>query len=328
MVIVQARELRNSSKVETRVNRLLSRMASSNSKRPMPESPSSLPRVAVIVLTWNGKTLTLDCLKSLARLEYENVEVIVVDNASTDGTVAAVRDSYPSRVTVIENSDNLGFSRGNNVGIQYALQNGADYILLLNNDTEVDPGLIGGMLNEMTSTSDIGVAGAKIYYASPADQIWFAGGEVFLSRGTTRHIGIRERDTGQFDIAHDVDYVTGCALMTKREVLEEIGALDPTFVAYYEDVDFCMRARRAGYRVVYAPAGKVWHKISSSTGGQASAAKISRKLSSTLIFFRRYASWYHWLTIPFFFGADVIRILFLIFAGRIRDTGATVKSDN
>ena len=280
------------------------------------------------MLTWNGKTLTLDCLESLALLEYGNAEVIVVDNASTDGTVSAVRDAYESRVTIIENDCNLGFSHGNNIGIRYALENGADYALLLNNDTVVDPGLVGGMLDVMTSAPDIGVAGAKIFYASPPDQIWFAGGEVFLSRGTSRHIGIREKDTGQYDTARDVDYVTGCALMAKREVFEKIGSLDPTFVAYYEDVDFCMRSRRAGYRVVYAPGGKVWHKISSSTGGQASAAKISRKLRSTFIFFRRYASWHHWLTIPFFFAADVVRIFFLIIAGRIRDTGDTVQSDN
>ena len=293
----------------------------------MSESPSSLPRVAVIVLTWNGKTLTLDCLESLSRLEYANVEVILVDNGSTDGTVPAVRDAYGSRVNIIENERNMGFSGGNNAGIRRALENGADYVLLLNNDTIVDPGLIDGLLAGITAEPDIGVAGAKIFYASPPDQIWFAGGEVFLSKGTTRHIGIREKDVGQYEEPREVDYVTGCALMARRDVFETIGALDPTFVAYYEDVDFCMRAKRAGYRVVYVPFGKVWHKISSSTGGQASAAKISQKLRSTLIFFRRYASWYHWLTIPFFFAADVVRIFFLIVAGRIRDTGAAVKSD-
>ncbi|MBP2680768.1 MAG: putative glycosyltransferase, partial [Candidatus Krumholzibacteriota bacterium] len=130
----------------------------------------------------------------------------------------------------------------------------------------------------------------------------------------------RERDTGRYDSIRDVDYVTGCALLARREVFEKIGYLDPVFAAYYEDTDFCMRARRAGFRVVYAPAGKVWHKISASTGGELGRAKISRKLRSSAIFFRRYAAWHHWLTIPFFFAADVVRVLALVAAGRIRRT--------
>ncbi|UCG51753.1 MAG: glycosyltransferase family 2 protein, partial [Candidatus Latescibacterota bacterium] len=201
-----------------------------------------------------------------------------------------------------------------------------DYILLLNNDTLVDPGLVDHLVDVISKTPEIGVVGPKIYYASPRDQIWFAGGEVHLSRGTARHIGIREKDNGQHDTVKDVDYVTGCALMARREVFEHVGLLDPTFQAYYEDADFCMRARRGGYRVVYVPDGRVWHRISSSTGGQLSANKVSRKLKSTWVFFRRYASPHHWLTVPFFFAADVARILFLVSTGRIRDTGRTEQT--
>jgi len=113
--------------------------------------------------------------------------------------------------------------------------------------------------------------------------------------------------------------------MAGRGVFDAIGYLDTSFAAYYEDVDFCMRARRAGFRVVYAPGGKVWHKISSSTGGQLGAAKVSRKLASTFRFLRRYASWYHWFTIPFFFAADVVRIVVLVASGRIRDTSRSER---
>jgi GT2 family glycosyltransferase len=300
-------------------------MSASNANTVSPAAAPTNPRVAVVVLTWNGRALTLACLESLASLEYEAVTVIVVDNGSTDGTASAVRDRYGERVTIIENPRNLGFSGGNNVGIRRALADGADLVLLLNNDTTVDPGLVRRLVDVIRSSNDIGIVGPKIYYASPPDRIWFAGGEVSLSRGTTRHIGIRERDTGRYDSTRDVDYVTGCALMARREVFEAIGDLDPVFRAYYEDADFCMRARRSGFRVVYVPSGKVWHKISASTGGQLGAAKISRKLRSTFIFLRRYASWHHWLTIPFFFAADVARILWLVAAGRIRDAGATTE---
>jgi len=277
-------------------------------------------KVAVVVLAWNGKPLTLECLDSLAALRYENASVILVDNASADGTADAVRKAHGDRVAVIENEENLGFARGNNVGIRRALDEGADFVLLLNNDTVVDPALLDRLVEVIAGSDEIGIVGPKIYYASPPDRIWFAGGEVLLSRGLSRHIGIRERDTGRYDSIRDVDYVTGCALLARREVFEKIGYLDPVFTAYYEDTDFCMRARRAGFRVVYAPAGKVWHKISASTGGELGRAKISRKLRSSAIFFRRYAAWHHWLTIPFFFAADVVRVLALVAAGRIRRT--------
>ena len=282
-------------------------------------------KVAIIVLTWNGKTLALDCLDSLSALEYKDVEIVIVDNASTDGTVDAVRSRYGDGVTVIVNEHNLGFARGNNVGIDYALSNEAAYILLLNNDTTVDPKLLDCLVDAFGESPDVGIVGPKIYYASPPNQIWFAGGEVFLARGTARHIGIREIDRGQYDSVRDVDYITGCALLAKREVFERIGKLDPSYIAYFEDTDFSMRARRAGFRVLYAPEGKVWHKISSSTGGQLGARKISRKLKSSAKFFGKYASFYHWLTIPFFFALDVVRIMALVSIGRIRDTGDIKK---
>lgn len=293
-------------------------MSDAEWKSPSAENPSP-PRVAIVVLAWNGVSLTLACLDSVRSLDYGNLDVIVVDNASTDGTAAAVRKAHGDRVTIIENPLNLGFSAGNNVGIRRALEGGAEFVLLLNNDTTVDSRLVNSLVDAFRGSQDIGVVGPKIYYASPPDRIWFAGGEIHLSRGLSRHTGIRESDTGLYDKSRDVDYVTGCALMARREVFQAIGFLDPVFSAYYEDADFCMRARRNGFRVVYVPAGKVWHKISSSTGGQISRTKIARKLRSTLIFLGRYASWHHWLTIPFFFAADVLRIATLVATGRIRN---------
>jgi GT2 family glycosyltransferase len=163
-----------------------------------------------------------------------------------------------------------------------------------------------------------GVAGPKIYYENPPNQIWYAGGSVSLARGIVKHIGIRQQDAGQFDSVREVDYVTGCALMAKREVFDKIGYLDPAYRAYFEDVDFCARAARAGYEIRYVPRGKVWHKISASTGGQLSCQKISRKFRSSLRFFGRYAAPYHWLVIPLFFVIDGARIGVLVLLGRIR----------
>jgi GT2 family glycosyltransferase len=278
------------------------------------------PRVAVIVLTWNGRELTMECLESLRRCAAADVELVVVDNASDDGTADAIREMHGESVTVIVNDANLGFARGNNVGIEYALGRGTRYILLLNNDTAVAPDLIERLSAPLEADAGVGIATPKILYYTPPDRIWFAGGEVFLARGTARHVGIREIDRGQYDVERDTDYATGCALMARREVFDRVGLLDPAYVAYFEDTDFCMRARRAGWRIRYTPEARVWHKISASTGGQLSRRKASRKLRSSWRFFRRYARPWHWLTIPFFFAFDVIRIVALVASGRIRDT--------
>jgi len=284
--------------------------------------------IAIIVLNWNGRDLTLDCLRSLAAVTTPHVRIILVDNASTDGSSDAVRQHYGSRVTLIENAQNLGFAAGNNVGIRRALDDGADFILLLNNDTVVAPDFVEHLHKPMLSSPDIGITAPKIYYAEPKNQIWFAGGELSMWRGIARHTGIRETDRGQYDQEHDIDYATGCAFLVRRAVLEKIGDLDPGYRAYFEDADFCVRARRAGFRIRYIPAAHVWHRISASTGGQLSRRKAGRKLASSRRFFGRYARPYHWVTIPFFFVLDVIRIGGLVLAGRIRDTNPHTPSSS
>src|SRR5262245_5163030 len=289
---------------------------------------SAVPSISIIVLNWNGRDLTLDCLRSLEAVTTPNVRTIVVDNASSDGSSDAVRQRYGTRTTLIENAHNLGFAAGNNVGIRRALDDGADFILLLNNDTVVAPDFVEFLLKPMLTTPDIGITAPKIYYAEPKNQIWFAGGELSMWRGIARHTGIRETDRGQYDTEHDIDYASGCAFLIRRAVLEKIGDLDPGYGAYFEDADFCMRARRAGYRIRYIPAAHVWHRISASTGGQLSRRKASRKLASARRFFRRYAKPYHWGTIPFFFVLDVIRIGGLVLAGRIRDTNPHTPSSS
>jgi GT2 family glycosyltransferase len=280
---------------------------------------AATPSIAVIVLTWNGRDLTLDCLRSLEGITTPGVRIIVVDNASSDGTVEAIRARYGDRFDIVENATNLGFAAGNNAGIRRALADGADFVLLLNNDTIVAPEFLTELVRPMGDPS-IGITAPKIFYAEPRDRIWFAGGEISLWRGTARHIGIRETDRGQYDQERDIDYATGCALLARREVFEKAGDLDPGYRAYFEDADFCLRARAAGYRVRYVPAARVWHRISASTGGQLSRRKATRKLSSARRFFAKHARPYHWATIPFFFVLDVIRIAGLVLAGRIRDT--------
>lgn len=283
------------------------------------ERSPSPPNVVIIVLTWNGRDLTLDCLRSLEAVTTRGVRVLVVDNASGDGTVAAIRERYGDRVDLLVNDSNLGYAGGNNAGIRKALDQGARFIVLLNNDTTVAPNFVDHLLAPLGERGDLGVTAPKIYFAKPANRIWYAGGEVSLWKGTARHIGIRQVDAGQYDRPRDVDYASGCCLLARREVFETVGLLDEHYQAYFEDTDWCMRARRAGFRVRYVPAAQVWHRISASTGGQVSRRKIGRKLRSSRRFFATYAKPYHWLTIPLFFALDVVRIIGLILVGRIRD---------
>lgn len=273
------------------------------------------PSVYLLILTWNAKKVLFECLESVMKLDYPNLKIVVMDNGGTDGTPAAVRETYGDKVTLIENGANLHFARGNNPGIEFAVREKADYLMLLNDDVIVDPAMITTLIETIERDKTIGVIGPKVYYENPPDQIWFAGGLVHLHKGTSAHIGIREIDHGQYDERRDVDYITGCALMIRREVVEQIGGLDPAFLIYWEDTDWCMKTKRAGYRVVYEPAAKMWHKISASRGGQLSKYKIRNKLRSAWIFHKRWARWYHWLTIPFFFTLDILRILYMIATG-------------
>ncbi len=221
----------------------------------------------------------------------------MVDNASSDGTVESVRSKFPS-VKVITNQANLRFAGGNNVGIDYAMQNGADYVVLLNNDTTVDPAFLSELVQTAESDSRIGMAGPKIYYYNEPERIWFAGGKVEYWKGWVSHIGIREPDNGQYDTPRDVDYLTGCCMLVKREVIERIGKLDESFFIYGEDADWSLRAARAGYRLRFVPSSVIWHKVSASSGGNLSWFKNWNKLKGELRLMARYAKWYHWVTIP------------------------------
>ena len=221
----------------------------------------SSPRVAVIVLNWNGLDDTLACLQSLSCLDLP-VHKVVVDNGSVDGSVPIIRERFPD-VTIIVNGNNLGYTGGNNVGLQHAVSLHADYALLLNNDTEVAPDSVRLLVEAVEADEMVGIAGPTIYYYDQPHVIWSAGGAIDWQRGRTCMVGLNEPDRGQFSRdPRQVDFVTGCALLIKREALERIGPLDDRFFAYYEEAEWCVRAHRAGFKIVHAPLAQVWHKTS------------------------------------------------------------------
>lgn len=217
-----------------------------------------MPGVIIIVLNWNGLADTLECLESLARLDYPDYEVVVVDNGSTDGSVKTIRAHFPA-VGILENGENLGYAEGNNVGIRFALSRGAEYIFVLNNDTLVDSQALSGLVDVAIAHPEAGFLGPKVYHRESPQVIQSAGG-MFNKYWESCYRGMDEIEQGQFEELMGVDFVCGCAVLVSRRVIEQIGLLDPRFFLYREDIDWCYRATRAGFRVLYVPSAKVWHR--------------------------------------------------------------------
>jgi GT2 family glycosyltransferase len=220
---------------------------------------SVAPRVAVVIPTWNGREDILRCLSSLPRLRYPNWTAIVVDNASTDGTRDAISEHFPTqRVLVMER--NLGFCGGNNRGIATALEEGADYILLLNSDTEVHPGLLDELVQVAASDERIAGVGAKNLRMEDPSVIWGAYGRVTYGSELVEVAGKGEPDGPAYSTVRDVEWLIGNGMLMSRKALLEIGALDEQFFAYHEDVDWCLRARKHGMRIVYNGRAVILHK--------------------------------------------------------------------
>lgn len=211
-------------------------------------------RVSVIVVSWNGEPYLGDCLDAISAQVGPDDEVIVVDNGSSDGSAALVRERYP-QVNLIENERNLGFAGGCNVGLQAAQ---GEYLMLVNQDVTVQAGWLGAMLDALVLPG-VGIAGCKLLY--PDGSIQHAGGIIRCPLAHPDHYGYHEPDRGQWDEQREVDYVVGAAMGLRRELMERIGLFDEGFFpAFYEDTDFCFRARAAGYQVMYAPDGVGVHR--------------------------------------------------------------------
>ncbi len=267
-------------------------------------------RLSVILVNYKQADLTVDCIRSLERSTWHDFQTIIVDNQSTPESVERLRNRCPNS-KILPSPENLGFAEGNNLGIRFALESGSDLILLLNNDTVVDEHLLETMVQTAAGNKNIGVIGPKIYYEDRRDVIWYAGGILSRDKALATHRGIAEKDMGAFDRLQETDFVTGCCLMTKREVLTKIGLLDPKFFLYYEDSDFCLRAREAGYCVVYQPNAVLYHKVSNSTELD-SPVYIYFNLRNKILFLRKHSSPDKWLRhlpyLTYFYSRQLIRL--------------------
>ncbi len=223
-------------------------------------------RVCIILVNWNGKNDTLECLTSLSKCTYEKLVITVVDNGSTDESVAAIRAAFPKTVIFAE-KENLGFAGGNNVAIQWALTKSFDWILLLNNDTTVAPNFLEEFLRTARLFPSAKIFGAKLLRYHDRCTIDHLGGQWNPDRADFESLHAGEID--HVIESEPVDYVCGAALFMHRSVPDTIGYLEPNFFLFWEETDFCCRARRKGFEVRTSPEAKVWHKVSASfTGGK------------------------------------------------------------
>lgn len=263
----------------------------------------SQARVDVIVLTWNRRQDTLDCLESLSRLTYPNYRVVVVDNGSSDGTAESIAAQYPD-VELIVNDHNLGFAGGFNVGLRQALKQGTDFMLVLNNDTIVEANLLDELMAQATSP-DVGLLSPKIYYFSEPQRIWSVGGDCHSVTYEMTHKGDGQIDQGQWSHVIERDFLAGCALLMKREMLEKIGLFDTGFQpAYYEDIDLCLRARRSGFRLLLVPRAKLWHRVALSSGGTDSPQERYLMARHSVRYFRKYVRGWRWfIVVPYRLGS-------------------------
>ncbi len=260
-------------------------------------SDTTEPRVIVVILNWNNAPDTIACLDSLRRVEYRNTEIIVVDNGSTDESLPQLREAYP-RIELLETGENLGYAEGNNVGIRHALAARPDYVCVLNNDTEVAPDFITRLVEEAESDPAIGIVGPKMYFFEPPDMVFAAGSLVEWDGGVLNQRGIWQRESAigplYGDCPEDVDFIIGCGVLIKRTVLEQVGLLDPRYYLNFEDVDLCIRALQAGYRVRYTPHAVLRHKVSASLG-QGSPRNTYYMTRNALLFFGTHLrGWRRW----------------------------------
>lgn len=235
------------------------------------------PKVFVVILNYNGKDVLKKCLLSVFKNDYPNFEIVLVDNNSTDGSLEAAKADF-SKAHFIKNGENLGYSAGNNVGIRFALERMAEYVLLLNNDVEVAKDFLSHLMNIAQQSQKIGILSPLIFHGITR-QIWFSGGTISWLRMKS----FNEKSVKTEDF-YESPFVTGCAMLVKKEVFKKIGLLDEDYFLYWEDADFSLRAGKAGFKKVVVTSSRVYHFEKSEKNKE---NKIYWLVISGLIFFRK-----------------------------------------
>ncbi len=276
-----------------------------------------MPPVTLIIVAWNQLEKTLACLETVAALDYPDWRVVLVDNGSEPPLAEAIAARFPD-VTTLRLPANLGFAGGYNAGLRHGLEGDGRHFLLLNNDTLLEPDVVAALAAEMERHDDVGLVTAKIFYAAEPRRIWTTGANlnVFLD---LKGGGRDEIDRGQWDSPRDIDFAPFCAMLIRREVFESVGLLDEAFFLYYEDMDYCLRARAAGWRLRYCPAARVLHDVSASSGGRDSPIVRYWMAQSSGRYFRKHGRGPRMLLIVPFRLASAVKMTARLLLGGKRE---------
>lgn len=287
-----------------------------------------MPKVATIIVDYNGAELTKNCLQSLQELNTRGIDhsIIVVDNGSSTPLKLSKR-WLDEKIEVVRSESNLGFTGGNNLGITYAREHyQPDFFLLLNNDTTVDKNMLKQMLKAAENNPD-SLLNPKIYFQkgnefhsksySRKEQgtvLWFMGGSIDWPNLNAFHRGVDELDRGHLDSITTTDFVTGCCMLIPRQVIETVGLLDKKYFLYFEDVEYSLRAKAAGYGLSLVPTAKVWHLNAGSSGGAGNQVSSYYQSRNRLLLFFQFGSWrikfsaLRWALNRLLFGTSIERL--------------------
>lgn len=271
-------------------------------------SMCNMPLVSIILLNYKGSQDTISCLQSLQEITYPNYRIVVVDNASPDDSMERISDhlqliapdkwhrfDFPDeamrsqkqqhRFTLLQTGHNGGYGHGNNIGIKYALKNRADYVLVLNNDTVVDPGFLEPLVQMCEEDKNIGIVSGQIFYFDRHDTFWFNGGTFNKCTGKVKHIDYDSKNTGQKPLENST-FITGCMWLIPRHVLASVGFINEEYFMYVEDLEFCQRVLEKGYLLKVSENSRIWHKVGSSSGGELTEFSMYWRTRNWLLFMR------------------------------------------
>lgn len=283
---------------------------------------STTASVYIITLNWNGYTDTVECLNSLQKITYLNYKIIVVDNGSVNEDYLRLRNYFPN-IELVRSESNLGFSGGNNLGIKYALKQNPDYILLLNNDTTVNPDFIEKSIDIFDKYTKVGIVSPIIYYYSNPNKVWSAGGKINRLRGSgVNTTCICDPFVSEFE----VNFVSGCCMLIKTEVLNQVGLFDDNYFLYAEDTDLCIRTINAGYKIFVSQAAKIYHKVSQSSASKTSALPVYYTTRNRLYFTKKNFPSFYLLTLLYIAITIAIKSLVWLIFRRIENIFAVLRA--
>jgi GT2 family glycosyltransferase len=285
----------------------------------------NLPLIYIGILNWNGFSDTSELLQSLFKITYPNYKVVIVDNNSKNYEAKKLNDTYGDKIQIIVCNENLGFSGGNNVGIKYCLEKNADYILLLNNDTIVEPNFLDILVTKFEVENKVGIVAPRINYYDEPEKIWSEGGKISPMRGSG--FAYSDKLDGEVDISDRfVSFVSGCCMLIKKDVFIKVGCFDENYFLYTEDTDLCFRVKKHGFNICVTPASKIYHKISNSSKNRYSVLPLYYTTRNRLYFAKKNFPKIYFFTVIYILSAMILKSIHWLLLGETKNVIAIKNS--